>query len=244
MLFLFIAIDLNKPQVFTPKSLRDIELLSTNVDIRNKWKPQNQALYTNRALLEIDKAISNHKKLIIFPESYLPYFLNLEKHYLDQFLERSKDITIIIGSLYYKGRNNHRNSAYIIKDKEYKVANKVVLVPFGEANPLPDFLSRAVNKMFFRGAVDYTADKNFTYIEALDKRYKIAICYEGTSSKAYEDNPNFLITISNNGWFIPSTEPTLQQLIMKYYSKLHNTTIYHSINGSASYIIMPFGGSE
>ena len=122
------------------------------------------------------------------------------------------------------------------------VANKVVLVPFGEANPLPDFMSKIVNKIFFDGAVDYGADSNFTYINALDKRYKIAICYEGTSAKTYEDKPRFLIVLSNNGWFVPSIEPTLQQLLMKYYSKLNNTTIYHSINGSPSYIIMPFEG--
>ena len=28
-----------------------------------------------------------------------------------------------------------------------------------------------------------------------------------------------MIVISNNAWFIPSIEPTLQHLLLKYYSK-------------------------
>ncbi len=241
LLFLILTLDFNKPLIFTPKSLKDIELISTQIQVKDKWKKGNSIKYTEFALKKIDEAIKKNKKLIIFPESFLPYMLNLEKTYLDKFLNYSKKITIIIGSLYFKGKNNFRNSAYIIKNGNYKVANKVVLVPFGEANPLPDFLSNIVNKIFFDGAVDYKADKNFTYINALDKRYKIAICYEATAKKTYEDNPKFLIALSNNAWFYPSIEPTLQKLLIKYFAKLHNTTIYHSINMSSSYIIIPYG---
>jgi apolipoprotein N-acyltransferase len=240
LLLLIVSIDFKKPKIYTPKSLKDIELVSTYIDVKQKWLPQNREKYTNLALKKIDNAIAHGKKLIILPESLLPYFLNLERPYLDKFLERSKDIVIVVGSLYFKSANNYRNSAYIIKDGNYSVANKVVLVPFGEANPLPNFLAKWVNKIFFDGAVDYKADSTFSYIKALDKEYKVAICYEGTSAKTYEDNPPFLIVISNNGWFKPSIEPTLQKLLMKYFSKLHNTAIYHSINGSKSYIVMPF----
>ena len=46
-----------------------------------------------------------------------------------------------------------------------------------------------------------------------------------------------MIVLSNNGWFVPSTEPTLQKLLLLYYNKKYDTTIYHSINMSPSYII-------
>jgi apolipoprotein N-acyltransferase len=192
------------------------------------------------ALKKIDNAISKGKKLVILPESLLPYFLNLEHPYLDKFKERSKKITIIIGALYFKGQNNYRNSAYIIKDGNFSVANKVVLVPFGEANPLPKFMSKIVNKIFFDGAVDYKADSNYTTIKALNKEFKIAICYEGTAKKTYQDYPKFVIVISNNGWFKPSIEPTLQQILLKFYARVYGTTIYHSINGSKSYVVLPY----
>ena len=240
LLLLILIIDLKIPKVLNNNALRDIELVSTNIDVQEKWKRQNQLKYTNLALKKIDNAISKNKKLVILPESILPYFLNLEHPYLDKFLNRSKKITIVIGALYFKGKDNYRNSAYIIKNGNYTVANKVVLVPFGEANPLPKWMGTIVNKIFFDGAVDYRADSNYTTIKALNKEFKIAICYEGTATKTYQDHPKFVIVISNNGWFKPSIEPTLQKILLKYYARVYKSTIYHSINGSKSYIILPY----
>ena len=240
LLFLLIfAIDLKHPIVYKPSFLKDISLVTTHEDVRQKWKPQNQLKYTQNVIKAIDKAIKENKKLVILPESVLPYFLNLEQSYLKQMLQRSKKITIVVGSLYFKDKNNFRNSAYLIKDGDYTIANKVVLVPFGEANPLPSFMSKIVNKIFFDGAVDYKADSKYTYLKALGKDYKIAICYEGTNKRTFQDHPKYLIIISNNGWFMPSIEPTLQKLLLKYYVKLYKTTVYHAINGSKSYIITP-----
>ena len=239
LLLIIFAIDLKNPRIIKPNTLRDIELSSTNIKVEQKWLPKNQELYTALALTKIDNAIAKNKKLIILPESLLPYFLNLEQSFLQKFLKRSKKITIVIGSLYFKGKDNYKNSAYIINKGTFKIANKVVLVPFGETNPLPKWMGDIVNKIFFDGAVDYGADKDFTYINALGKKYKIAICYEGTNDKTYEDYPKYLILISNNGWFIPSIEPTLQQILLKYYAKIYKTTIYHSINGSKSYVVVP-----
>ena len=239
LLLIIFAIDLKNPKIIKPNTLRDIELSSTNITVEQKWLPKNQAIYTKLALNKIDNAIANNKKLIILPESLLPYFLNLEQSYLNEFLKRSTKITIVVGSLYFKGQNDYKNSAYIISKGSFTIANKVVLVPFGETNPLPKWMGDIVNKIFFDGAVDYGADKEYTYINALGKKYKIAICYEGTNDKTYQDYPKYLIVISNNGWFIPSIEPTLQQILLKYYAKIYKTTIYHSVNASSSYVVVP-----
>jgi len=47
------------------------------------------------------------------------------------------------------------NSTYIFTNGDYIIADKVVLVPFGEAVPLPKPLAKLVNKVFFNGAEDY-----------------------------------------------------------------------------------------
>ncbi len=243
LLALIVLVDLNEPKILKPSALRDISLVQTDISMKDKWKPKNAPLFTNIALEKIDRAISNNKSMVILPESILPYFLNLERPYLEQFLERSKKITIVIGSLYFKSKTNRRNSAYIMKDGSYIVANKVVLVPFGEANPLPSWASKIVNKIFFDGAIEYQADKNYTTIKALNKEFKIAICYEGTALKTYKDKPKFIIVISNNGWFKPSIEPTLQKILLKHYSRAYGTTIYHSVNGSSSYVVLSSKGN-
>ena len=103
---------------------------------------------------------------------------------------------------------------------------------------MPDFLSHWVNKIFYDDAVDYTADKHVTDYTIDGITYRNAICFEATSEKLYEGNPKQMIVLSNNGWFTPSTEPTLQKLLLQYYSRKYGTTIYHAVNMSPSYIIM------
>ncbi len=239
LLLLLFTIDLKHSSTLNAKLLRDVELVHTQISIKEKWKPQNQLKYTNLVLKKIDSAIAKKKKLSIFPESVLPYFLNRQEDILKELQKRSKDITIVTGALYDKAFNDYRNSAYIIKDGNYTIANKVVLVPFGEANPLPSWMGSIVNKIFFDGSVDYKGDSNFSYVNILEKKFKVAICYEGTHPRTYKDDPKQLIVLSNNGWFKPSIEPTEQKLLLKFYSKLHKTTIYHSVNDSDSYVVLP-----
>jgi len=115
------------------------------------------------------------------------------------------------------------------------------MVPFGESNPLPKWASSIVNKIFFDGAIDYIASSQPTDYKIQNKTYRNAICYEACSDKLYRGNPKNMIVLSNNGWFVPSIEPTLQRLLLEYYSQKYGTTIYHSANMSKSYMIKRVG---
>ncbi|HSR74910.1 MAG TPA: hypothetical protein VLL31_08725, partial [Sulfurovum sp.] len=150
--------------------------------------------------------------------------------------EKAKRISIVTGGLYWDGKTP-RNTTYIFTDNKISIANKVVLVPFGESNPLPDFFSDWVNEVFYDGAVDYVASRDVIDYSIDGEVYRNAICFEATSERLYEGSPKKMIVLSNNGWFTPSIEPTLQKLLLKYYSKKYGTTIYHSVNMSGSYII-------
>ena len=72
-------------------------------------------------------------------------------------------------------------------------------------------------------------------------KFRNANCYEATKEEIYADlnNTKYMIAISNNAWFTPSIQPTLQKLLLKYYAKKYNITIFHSVNGSSNYIINP-----
>ena len=242
ILFLVLVILAYSP---TPSSVphidKNITLLTTHTSVEDKW---NEALHAQQfqALFQaIDQAIAEHKKLIILPESVFPVFLNRSEEVLEQLQNRAKHISIITGGLYWDG-TTPRNSTYIFTNGKITVANKVVLVPFGEKNPLPDFLSKWINKIFYDGAIDYKASANVIDYKIDGKTYRNAICFEATSEKLYAkdkqgNHPENMIVLSNNGWFHPSIEPTLQKLLLQYYSKKYGTTIYHSINMSQSYII-------
>ena len=213
----------------------DIALISTYISVEDKWDKRLQPEHFKTFFAKIDEAIEKKKRLVILPESVFPLFLNYSP-LLDELQKRAKEIDIVTGGLYADGKIP-RNSTYIFRGEHILVSNKVVLVPFGESNPLPDFLSDWVNEVFYDGAVDYIASADITDYTIGDKTYRNAICFEATSEKLYEGSPARMIVLSNNGWFVPSTEPTLQKLLLLYYHKKYGTTIYHSVNMSPSYII-------
>ena len=237
----FILFAYQSPLTCVRDTPKNIQIVTTYTSVEDKWNKKLQAVHFKAIFNTIDTAITDHKTLIIFPESIFPLFLNRTLSLLNKLKVRSQKISIVTGALYWDGETPH-NSAYIFTKGSVKIANKVLLVPFGESNPLPDFLSDWVNKVFYDDAVDYKAsDKVVDYVID-DVTYRNAICFEATSEKLYTKNkegkrPQKMIVLSNNGWFSPSIEPTLQKLLLQYYSKKYGTVIYHSINMSPSYII-------
>ncbi len=215
---------------------QNIVLSNFHINVVEKWKPELQQKHIGMVFDTIDQAIKEEKSLVILPESIFALFLNQQPKLMEALLERSHKISIVLGSLYID-EEIPRNSTYIFKEGNYTIANKVVLVPFGESNPLPKFMGKIINELFFDGAPDYVASKKPIDYEINGKKFRNAICYEACSESLYEGEPKNMIVISNNGWVVPSIEPTQQKILLQYYSKKYGTTIYHSANMSKSYII-------
>lgn len=214
----------------------DIQITCTQIPVKDKWKENLHTDQFQIFLTLIDDAIHAKKSLIILPESVFPVFLNRSWDLFEALKERAQKINIVTGALYWDGEVPH-NSAYIFTKNNVQIANKVLLVPFGEKNPLPDFLSDWVNEVFYDGAVDYQASSEISDYTIQKDTYRNAICFEATSEKLYEGEPKQMIVLSNNGWFVPSVEPSLQKILLQYYSKKYGTTIYHSVNMSDAYMI-------
>ena len=236
-LFLFLILlayqPTSKVNIPLPK---EIDIVTTHISVEDKWNKTLHQKQFKDVFQTIDRAIKQRKKLIILPESVFPLFLNYKLDLIDKLETRAKHISIVVGGLHWDGKTPH-NSTYIFTNGKIAIANKVLLVPFGESNPLPDFLSDWVNKVFYDGAVDYQADTEVTDYTINGVIYRNAICFEATSEKLYEGKPKNMIVLSNNGWFTPSIEPTLQRLLLQYYSKKYGTTIYHAVNMSESYMV-------
>ncbi|RLA68938.1 MAG: apolipoprotein N-acyltransferase [Epsilonproteobacteria bacterium] len=236
-LYLLLVVFAYQPTIHTPSTTnKDIALITTHTTVQDKWNKTLHLEQFKHIFKHIDQAITDKKTLIILPESVFPIYINRSQKLVDKLKKKAKQISIVTGGLYWDGKTP-RNSTYIFTNNTITVANKVVLVPFGESNPLPDFLSDWVNEVFYDGAVDYKADEDVIDYKINGEIYRNAICFEATSEKLYEGIPKNMIVLSNNGWFIPSIEPTLQKLLLQYYSKKYGTTIYHSVNMSDSYMI-------
>ena len=216
----------------------NIELPTMHIPQAKLWEKEHQDEIILLDFKLIEEAIKAQKELIVLPESAFPLYLNREPFLIDKLLEYSKSIGIILGSLTYED-NKFYNSSYFFNEGTMQVAHKIILVPFGEEIPLPEFVTTLINKLFFNGAQDYA--KALTPYDFHFKNIKLrnAICFEATTDKLYQGNPQVMIALSNNAWFSPSIQQTLQHLLLEYYAKKYNTTIYHSANSGKSGVILP-----
>ncbi len=228
---------INTKNTFIKPSLH-VAIPIMNLSQDKKWEKRYKNEITKNNFAFINKAINDKQDLIILPESAFPTYLNLDAKTLEKLKLLSYKITILTGALSVKN-NKVFNSSYLLKNGEFEVANKVVLVPFGEKIPFPKFAVDFINKTFFDGADDYESATKVHNFTIDNYTFRNAICFEATVDKLYENSPKYMIAISNNAWFTPSIEPTLQNLLLKYYARKYNTIIYHSANSGISTIIYP-----
>jgi len=213
-----------------PKPPLKIYSYNTHIPQELKWNKLYQQTIINDNFIAINKAIKQGYDMIILPETAFSVILDQETKLLSKLKQLSRQIVIITGALSLKD-NMIYNSTYLIDNTKVQIANKVVLVPFGEAVPLPKLLRDFINNQFYNGAKDYQTAKKPTTFVIKNIKFRNAICYEITTNKIYQDlDTSYIIAISNNAWFVPSIEPTLQKLLIKYYSKKYHTIYFEAMN--------------
>lgn len=234
----FGALDLRAFTSSNPPSFTThIALSATQIPQSIKWNIQSVREIIAYHFVLIEDAIARGKSLIILPETAFPFPLSdsTAASIYEALRTYSLDITIIAGALHTQGKDTY-NSAFVFSNGESRRIDKVILAPFGEYIPLPRFIKEPFD---FVTQMEFRAGAGFGDMEALGERFRVAICYEATSSDLYEGYPEFVIAMSNNAWFYPSIEPSLQKMLLKYYARLYQTTILHSANMSESAIIVP-----
>ncbi len=213
-----------------------IKLLQTHIPQNIKWDPRYKNEIVRKNIEAIKLAAEHGYEMVVLPESAFPLYLNEREDLIDTLKELSKKIVIVTGALHYKEGAPY-NSAYVFQNENMIIADKTVLVPFGEKTPLPEPLKSYVNELFFGGAADYEAARAPTRFSVNEIPFQIAICYEATHPKIYENRPKYIIAISNNAWFTPSIEPTLQNILIKYFARKNKSIVFHSTNIAKTGII-------
>ncbi len=195
---------------------------STQIEQNKKWNIRYKEEILKDNFDSIENAINKNFDLIVFPETAFPLVLNKNEIMDERLRQLSYKISVVTGSLYLKD-GLYYNSTYFYQNGDRKVAHKVVLVPFGEAVPMPEKIRNFINDFFYNGAKDYETAKKATSFMIKNTKFRNAICYEITTDEIYEnlDTP-YVIAISNNAWFTPSIQPILQKLLMQYYKNRYN----------------------
>lgn len=234
LLLLILAFNFNPPiQKDAPLK---IKLVATDIRQNIKWK--RDTLHETMQIIykEIDDAVKNGYDVVVLPESVFPFFMNESPLVIEQLKTLSYDIAIVAGSL-LRENSLHYNVTYKFENGNFDVAKKMILVPFGEYIPLPKFAEKIVNDIFFAGASDFKTATEPTDFIIKGVKFRNAICYEATRKEIYDEDVDFVIATSNNAWFYPSIEPTLQKLLIRFYARKNGTTVYHSANWRGTGII-------
>ncbi|WP_120945924.1 apolipoprotein N-acyltransferase [Helicobacter sp. L8] len=219
-------------------SFAHLKVATTHTAQDLKWQRDHLQEIVAHNLQIIHQAIAQHKQVVILPETAFPFVLNTSA-FLSTLLDLSARITIITGALYQEKRMLY-NSTYVFANKTYQYAHKVILAPFGETMPLPKLLADYLEKLFF-GEAFFSLGSGVAFRDFDIKGFKFRplVCYEGTSALAYPHSPDIFVILSNNAWFVPSIEPFLQRMLLKYYARRFAKSIVHSTNLSPSYILTP-----
>ncbi len=213
-----------------------IKLVQTDIQQGNKWSREALPPTVKMIFKEIKIAEQKGYDLVVLPESVFPLYMNYHPEVITALKRESQNIAILVGAL-LREDNHSYNVSYLFQDGDFKIAKKLVLVPFGEYIPLPKFAQKFINDTFFKGASDFVTAERPTDFMIKGLKFRNAICYEATCSEIYEGDVAFILAISNNAWFAPSIEPTLQNLLLKYYARKNGVTIYHAANYKGSGVI-------
>ena len=213
-----------------------IKLLSTDISQDFKWQNDQLDQTLQENFNAIDEATAQGYDLIVLPESAFPLYMNEYAVISEALAQRSMHIAILTGTLHKENGLNY-NVSYLFDQGNITVAKKTILVPFGEYIPLPEFLRGWVNREIFGGGADFvTAEKPTDFI-IKGVTFRNAVCYEATREELYTPEVRYMIAVSNNGWFKPSIEPTVQNLLIRFYARKNNTIVFHSANGGGSGIV-------
>ncbi len=165
-------------------------------------------------------SIKNEPDIILWPEAPLPVLYNdLEKNYYKDILDVIPKSTSLLTGSFYKKNNNIFNSIINISDKSSSVYSKSHLVPFGEFLPFRNILSNFYKSLGIN-TYDITPGGHNNSLSINTFVAQPLICYESifsAESLVLEKNVDFILNVSNDGWFGETLAPYqhLDALVMR-----------------------------
>ncbi len=232
-----------------------LRVVQSVIDQREKWKPENR-----NAVLAHYLDISTKEPLdgvthVIWPEGALPTLLLEDGPALDAIADTFRDGPVLITGLTRRelamsGETLYRNSLIALsfadgQPRVETVYDKHHLVPFGEYMPLSDLFAR----IGIKGLINY--DDGFTPGPAPSSMqidnlpvFSPQICYEIAYSgftPRDEGRPAWVLNISNDAWFGPTTGPYQHLDHARYRAIEEGLPVVRSASSGIAGVIDPYG---
>ncbi len=210
---------------FTNKETLRVSVVQPNIAQNLKWNPYARD-YILEQLCDLSlEAAGDNPDIIIWPESALPVYVEIDSQDLDLVSElaRSLNTHLLTGIVRVK-EDEFYNSAILIspKAKLLTLYDKLHLVPYGEFIPfrkLTPFLASVV------GIGDFSRGSSYTIFNLKNISFAVLICFEDAFSNLSREFVNkgasILVNITNDAWFDKRAEPE-QHLSQSVFRAVEN----------------------
>jgi apolipoprotein N-acyltransferase len=248
----------------TPTSSITVGVVQPNIDQAVKWDASFRD-ETMRRFDHLTAQLGTATDLVVWPEAATPFIFEREKEYQLQLItwaERAQ-APILLGSpalRFYPDRRPYLlNSAYLLGRDGTVLGryDKHHLVPFGESIPLKSSFRFFPDKVV-EGIGDFEAGPGPTTLSFSPKswskersvgsrtvKFGVAICYEvifpNLVRQFAANGAEFLVTITNDGWFGPSSAPAQHFAMVVFRSVEIHLAFVRAANTGMSGFIDPFG---
>ena len=233
-----------------------IRAIASNISL-NRFYFENEEQSIIDELISLSNVDKNQTTFFIWPEGIIPNS-NLDeiKIYKDLFFNQFGENDLILmginSSDNTEGFINFYNSLAIF-DRELNVISsykKINLVPFGEFLPLENILGKIGLKTITNNYQSFSSGKKREIIHINEEKFDFTflplICYEIIYSGKLSKNQdfNFIINISEDGWFGNSIGPKQHFAHSIFRSIESGKYIIRSANNGITAIINPLGKVE
>ena len=233
---------------WTSLTNKEISISIIQPNLQNKISYSNEDILNRMNILRKMTVSQTNKNvdIILWPEAPLPIVYNkLENTFYKTIISDIPKHTSLVTGVFYQSEEIIYNSI-INASNNISIYHKKHLVPFGEFLPFREslaFLYKSIGiKMY-----DIKSGDNVSSINIKNFVAHSLICYESIFSKGSlikNEKSDFIINVSNDGWFGESLAPYqhLDALIMR--SLENQRYSIRSTNTGISAVISPFGEIE
>jgi apolipoprotein N-acyltransferase len=243
----FIQID-NMTQMQKTPTDTQVLLVQPNIPQIDKW---NRDKFNDNfeKLIRLSSGYSENNKpdIIIWPETALTWPIQ----YLDEIKPRLNEIIapeqILISGILDYGENDFFNSLIVLDDQAQIIEqyNKFHLVPFGEYIPFRNYISMGPIASALETTGDFSTGKGLSTLQGINElSFSPLICYEIIfPGKVYntESRPNFIINVTNDGWYLNSAGPYQHLSISRARAIESGLPVIRVANTGISAVIDPNG---
>lgn len=228
-----------------------IALLQGNMEPEIKWK-EDLLDYNIQTYIEMSRqAAKDSVDFIIWPETAAPCYLASEKGYLHQVQRTCNELNVplLVGTNDYEvqsdGKLKYYNSAFLFvpQGSYLAVYNKIHLVPFSEKLPYDEYLG--ITKRIQLGQSDFSKGDELVIFEIPKGKFATLICFESVYPALVRDfvnrGVNFLVNITNDGWFGKTHGPFQHARISVFRAIENRMAIARCANTGISMFVDPYG---